>query len=79
LNFLSLRRINEIGLGKRALTADTSLCLAKPLKTSEVFSLGLEADYDPEETRRQASAPKGHRQIGSHRAMALESKDPALR
>ena len=45
------RRINEIVLGKRAVTADTALRLAAFFGTSEGFWLGLQADYDIEETR----------------------------
>ena len=45
-------RINEIVLGKRAVTADTALRLAAFFGTSEGFWLGLQADYDLEETRR---------------------------
>jgi antitoxin HigA-1 len=45
------RRINEIVLGKRTLTADTALRLATFFGTSEGFWLGLQADYDLEETR----------------------------
>jgi addiction module HigA family antidote len=44
-------RINEIVLGKRALTADTALRLAAFFGTSEGFWLGLQADYDLEEAR----------------------------
>lgn len=47
-----LRRINEIALGKRAVTADTALRLARYFGTSERFWLGLQADYDLEEARR---------------------------
>jgi addiction module HigA family antidote len=46
------RRVNEIVLGKRAVTADTALRLAAFFGTSEGFWLGLQADYDLEETRR---------------------------
>jgi len=46
------RRINEIVLGKRAITADTALRLAKAFGTSEGFWLGLQADYDLEEARK---------------------------
>ena len=46
------RRINEIVLGKRAITADTALRLAKTFGTSEGFWLGLQADYDIEEARK---------------------------
>jgi addiction module HigA family antidote len=45
------RRINEIILGKRAVTADTGLRLATFFGTSEGFWLGLQTDYDLEETR----------------------------
>lgn len=46
------RRINEIVLGKRGITADTAVRLAAALGTSERFWLGLQADYDLEEARR---------------------------
>ncbi|MGH8618442.1 MAG: HigA family addiction module antitoxin [Burkholderiales bacterium] len=45
------RRINEIVLGKRAISADTALRLARTFGTSEGFWLGLQADYDLEEAR----------------------------
>ena len=47
-----LRRINEIVLGKRGITADTAVRLAAALGTSERFWLGLQADYDLEEAHR---------------------------
>jgi antitoxin HigA-1 len=40
------RRINEIVLGKRAITADTDLRLARYFDLSEGFFLGLQADHD---------------------------------
>ena len=46
------RRINEIVLGKRGISADTALRLAAAFGTSERFWLGLQADYDLEEARR---------------------------
>lgn len=46
------RRINEIVLGKRGVTADTAIRLAAALGTSERFWLGLQADYDLEEAHR---------------------------
>lgn len=46
------RRINEIVLGKRGVTADTAIRLAAALGTSERFWLGLQADFDLEEARR---------------------------
>ena len=45
------RRINEIVLGKRGITADTALRLAAFFGTSEGFWMGLQADYDLEEAR----------------------------
>lgn len=40
------RRINEIVLGKRSVSADTALRLARFFDTSAQFWLGLQADYD---------------------------------
>ena len=40
------RRINEIVLGKRSVSADTALRLARFFGTSAQFWLGLQADYD---------------------------------
>lgn len=40
------RRINEIVLGKRRITADTALRLARYFGTSAKFWLGLQMDYD---------------------------------
>ena len=40
------RRINEIVLGKRSITAETALRLARYFGTSPQFWLGLQADYD---------------------------------
>lgn len=47
------RRINEIVLGKRSVTADTDLRLARYLGMSDGFFLGLQADYDLLERRRE--------------------------
>jgi len=40
------RRINEIVLGKRSITPDTALRLAKYFHMSPQFWLGLQMDYD---------------------------------
>jgi addiction module HigA family antidote len=40
------RRINEIVLGKRRITADTALRLAQYFGTTVKFWLGLQTDYD---------------------------------
>ena len=47
------RRINEIVLGKRAITADTDLRLARYFGLSEGFFLGLQMDYDLMQRRRE--------------------------
>jgi len=47
------RRINEIVLGKRAITADTDLRLARYFKMSEGFFLGLQTDYELMERKRK--------------------------
>jgi addiction module HigA family antidote len=47
------RRINEIVLGKRTITADTDLRLARYFGLSDGFFLALQADHDLMERRRQ--------------------------
>jgi antitoxin HigA-1 len=49
---VSPRRINEIVLGKRAITADTDLRLARYYKISEGLFLGLQVDYELRMQRR---------------------------
>jgi len=46
------RRINEIILGKRGITADTALRLARHFGNSAHFWMALQADYDLEEARK---------------------------
>lgn len=46
------RRINEIVLGKRGVSADTAVRLARYFGTSESFWMGLQTDYDIEEAKR---------------------------
>ena len=46
------RRINEIVLGKRAVTADTDLRLARYFGLSDGFWMGVQADYELMERRR---------------------------
>jgi len=43
---VSARRINEIIHGKRSITADTALRLARCFGNSPEFWLGLQMDYD---------------------------------
>jgi len=47
------RRINEIVLGKRSITADTDLRLARYFGLSDGFWLGIQADYQLLEQRRR--------------------------
>ncbi len=49
---VSPRRVNEIVLGKRAVTADTDLRLARYFGMSEGFFLGLQIDHDIRERKR---------------------------
>lgn len=50
------RRINEIVLGKRSITADTAIRLAEYFGTSEKFWMGLQTDYDLEEAHHAMAA-----------------------
>ena len=50
------RRVNEIVLGKRGVSADTALRLARYLGTSAEFWLGLQADYELDVARDRAEA-----------------------
>ena len=61
------RRINEIVLERRAITADTALRLARYFGTSERFWLGLQADYDLDEARRSLG-DRLEREVRSHAA-----------
>ena len=46
------RRINEIVLGKRGITADTALRLAKVFGNSVQFWMGLQDEFELREARR---------------------------
>ncbi len=46
------RRINEIVLGKRGITADTAIRLASRFGNSEQFWMALQAEFDLEEARK---------------------------
>jgi addiction module HigA family antidote len=50
------RRVNEIVLGKRAVSADTDLRLARYFGVSDGFFLGLQADHDLLRQRRKIAA-----------------------
>lgn len=52
---ISLNRLNEIVLGKRAISADTALRLGRLLRTSPQLWMRLQADWDLHQAmRRQA-------------------------
>lgn len=53
-------RISEICAGRRAITADTALRLARALGTSSGFWLTLQATYDTEEVLRHHGAAIAH-------------------
>ena len=57
---VSPRRINEIALGKRRITADTATRLARALGTSERFWLGLQDDHDLEQAHKKLGAELEH-------------------
>ena len=61
------RRINEIVLGKRAITADTSLRLARYFGTSERFWMNLQARYDLE-IEKDRLGPRLEREVEVRRA-----------
>ena len=46
------RRINEIVLGKRGISADTAIRLAKHFGNSERFWMQLQVEFDLEEARK---------------------------
>jgi addiction module HigA family antidote len=52
---VSLNRLNEIVLGKRAISADTALRLASLFKTSPQFWMRLQADWELHQAVERAS------------------------
>lgn len=56
------RRINEIVLGKRSITADTALRLGRYFGMSPQFWLGLQMDYDLD-VAEDASAQRLEREV----------------
>ena len=53
---ISLNRLNELVLGKRGVTADTALRLARQFKTTPQLWMHLQADWDLHEVLRKGSA-----------------------
>lgn len=63
---VSPRRINEIINGKRSITADTALRLARYFEMSPQFWLGLQIDYDLD-VEEDRLAKKIKRQVSVYR------------
>jgi len=61
------RRINEIVHGKRSVSADSALRLARYFGTSEAFWMGLQDDFDLEEARRRLGS-RLEREVGRFEA-----------
>ena len=59
------RRINEIVLEKRRITADTALRLARYFGTSPQFWLGLQTDYDLD-TANESLGNRLEREVKKH-------------
>jgi addiction module HigA family antidote len=53
---MSLNRLNELVLGKRGVTADTALRLARRFQTTPQIWMHLQADWDLHEALRKGSA-----------------------
>src|SRR5262249_57234088 len=66
------RRINEIVLGKRGITADTALRLAKRFGNSARFWMGLQADFDLQQIGRASCRERGEIAVG---AVSLKKKE----
>ncbi len=66
---VSPRRINEIVLGKRSITADTALRLARYFDMSPQFWLGLQMDYDLDITE-EAMAERLKQEVRPYVAVA---------
>jgi addiction module HigA family antidote len=66
---VSPRRINEIVLGKRSITADTALRLARYFDMSPQFWLGLQMDYDLDVTE-EALAERLKKEVRPYAAVA---------
>ena len=63
------RRINEIVLGKRSITADTALRLGRYFQMSPQFWLGLQMDYDLD-IAADALASRLNREVKTHAVAA---------
>ena len=64
---VSVTRVNDIIRGKRAITADTSLRLARYFETTPLFWMNLQANYELE-LAQDARGPEIVDRIRPHRA-----------
>ncbi len=62
---VSPRRINEIVLGKREITADTDLRLARYFNMSEGFFIGLQIDYELMKRRVRSATNSRRSELGA--------------
>jgi antitoxin HigA-1 len=53
---MSVNRLNELVLGKRGITADTALRLARRFGTTPQFWMHLQADWDLRQAMKKSSA-----------------------
>ncbi len=53
---MSVNRLNELVLGKRGVTADTALRLARRFKMTPQFWMHLQADWDLHQAMKKTSA-----------------------
>jgi antitoxin HigA-1 len=68
------RRINEIVLGRRGISADTALRLARYFRVSPQFWLGLQMDYDLD-VAEDVLGPRLNREVRGYAAFAEEKPD----
>ncbi len=72
-------RISAICRGKRAITADTALRLARFFGTSAGFWLGLQADYDTEDYYHKKYGYYHYHYYGGKQKPAMSPKDRLTR
>jgi antitoxin HigA-1 len=68
------RRINEIVLGRRSISADTALRLARYFGTTPQFWLGLQMDYDLD-VAEETLGPRLSREVNTYAAVAESKPD----
>lgn len=74
---ISYRRAHEIVSGKRGITAETALLLAKYFRMSPQFWLGLQADYELELLRGQMQEKMGRVRVLPRPDLEPEGQPPS--